>query len=45
MFLAQAASIAPRYERLPDFIRLIERLDPRGAFRNAWLDARVLGRR
>ena len=45
VFLAQAASIAPRYERLPDFIRLIERLDPRGAFRNAWLDARVLGRR
>ena len=34
---------APRYERLPDFARLAETLDPRGAFRNAWLEARVLG--
>jgi alditol oxidase len=34
---------APRYERLPDFARLAERLDPRGAFRNAWLTDRVLG--
>lgn len=45
VFLAEAASIAPRYERLPDFTRLVDRLDPRGAFRNAWLNARVLGRR
>jgi xylitol oxidase len=36
---------APRYERLPDFARLAERFDPRGAFRNAWLEARVLGLR
>jgi xylitol oxidase len=36
---------APRYERLPDFARLAETLDPRGAFRNAWLEARVLGPR
>jgi len=43
LFLADAATIAARYERLPDFIRLIERLDPRGAFRNPWLEARVLG--
>jgi alditol oxidase len=34
---------APRYERVPDFARLAETLDPRGAFRNAWLEARVLG--
>jgi len=34
----------PRYEKLPDFIRLVERLDPRGAFRNRWLDSHVLGR-
>jgi xylitol oxidase len=34
---------APRYERLPDFIRLVERLDPHGAFRNEWLERRVLG--
>jgi alditol oxidase len=36
---------APRYERVADFARLAERLDPRGAFRNAWLEARVLGTR
>ena len=34
---------APRYERLPDFNRLVERLDPRGAFRNEWLERHVLG--
>jgi hypothetical protein len=28
---------------MPDFVRLVERLDPRGAFRNPWLRARVLG--
>jgi alditol oxidase len=43
LFLATAADIAPLYERLPDFARLAERLDPRGAFRNAWLEERVLG--
>ena len=43
LFDAKAAEIAPLYERLPDFIRLVERLDPRGAFRNSWLTARVLG--
>ena len=43
VFVAGAAEIAPRYERLPDFRRLAERLDPRGAFRNAWLESRVLG--
>jgi xylitol oxidase len=36
---------APRYERVADFARLAEALDPRGAFRNAWLEARVLGSR
>ena len=34
---------APRYERVADFARLAARLDPRGAFRNAWLETRVLG--
>jgi xylitol oxidase len=43
LFVADAAAIAPLYERLPDFARLVERLDPRGAFRNDWLEARVLG--
>jgi hypothetical protein len=26
------------YERREDFVALAERLDPRGAFRNAWLE-------
>jgi alditol oxidase len=43
LFAADAAALAPRYERLPDFVRLVERLDPRGTFRNAWLEAHVLG--
>ena len=43
LFLADAASIAPLYERLPDFAHLVERLDPRGAFRNDWLEQHVLG--
>ncbi len=45
VFLADAAAIARLYERLPDFTRLVDRLDPRGAFRNAWLSTHVLGRR
>jgi xylitol oxidase len=43
LFNADAAALAPRYERMPDFIRLVERLDPRGAFCNSWLKAHVLG--
>jgi xylitol oxidase len=43
LFNADAAAIAPLYERMPDFIRLVERLDPRGAFCNSWLRAHVLG--
>ena len=43
VFLADAATLAPRYERLADFARLAARLDPRGAFRNDWLAAHVLG--
>jgi alditol oxidase len=42
LFAADAAAIAQRYERLPDFRALAERLDPRGAFRNAWLERHVL---
>lgn len=43
LFHADAAAIAPLYERHGDFVRLAERLDPRGAFRNAWLRTRVFG--
>jgi xylitol oxidase len=44
IFLADAEAIRDRYERLPDFARLVERLDPRGTFRNDWLERHVLGR-
>jgi xylitol oxidase len=43
IFLADAGETARLYERLPDFVRLLARLDPRGAFHNRWLDAHVLG--
>ena len=33
--------LAPRYPRLADFAELAARLDPRGAFRNDWLDELV----
>jgi xylitol oxidase len=34
--------VSPLYERLPAFRSLFERLDPRGAFRNAWLERHIL---
>lgn len=42
VFLAGAATIGTRYERLSDFAALAQRLDPRGAFRNDWLSTHVL---
>jgi xylitol oxidase len=44
LFLADSSAIAQLYERHSDFGALVERTDPRGAFRNDWLDTRVLGR-
>ena len=43
LFLAGAGTIGPLYERLGDFVALLDRVDPRGAFRNEWLAERVLG--
>jgi alditol oxidase len=43
LFLAEAADLAPRYERLGDFTGLAARLDPRGVFVNDWLRRHVLG--
>ncbi len=43
LFVADAAAIAPRYERFADFAGLVARLDPRRAFHNDWLETRVLG--
>jgi len=45
LFLARAEQIAPLYERYADFVYLVQRLDPRGAFRNDWLERHVLGAR
>ena len=42
LFQAGADAIAPRYPRAADFAALAARLDPRGAFRNAWLDRALL---
>jgi hypothetical protein len=43
LFLAGAETVAPLYARAGDFAALVERLDPRGAFRNTWLERHVLG--
>lgn len=43
LFLMGAESIDGLYERRDDFAALLERVDPRGAFRNRWLEKRVLG--
>jgi xylitol oxidase len=43
LFLADAKTIGPMYERLGDFAALLDRMDPRRAFRNEWLESRVLG--
>jgi alditol oxidase len=43
LFHADAAAIARLYPRHADFVAVVERLDPRGAFRNPWLETHVLG--
>ena len=43
LFLAEAGRMAELYERLPDFARLAEALDPRSAFRSPWLERHVFG--
>jgi xylitol oxidase len=43
LFMARADSIRHLYDRVDDFAALLERLDPRAAFRNEWLESRVLG--
>jgi xylitol oxidase len=45
VFLSEAGDIAELYDRLPDFIDLMERWDPRAAFRNDWLERYIVGRR
>lgn len=43
VFVATASELERRYERLPDFRRLTESMDKRGAFRNDFLDRHVFG--
>ena len=43
LFLAGAADLALRYDRLGDFTALAGRLDPRGVFVNDWLRRHLLG--
>jgi xylitol oxidase len=43
LFLAEAATVVPLYERAGDFARLAGRLDPRGVFANDWLRRHLLG--
>jgi alditol oxidase len=43
LFVATAQELESRYARLPDFRRLADRMDPRGAFRNAFLSRHVFG--
>ncbi len=42
VFLMDARTVAPLYARQADYAALVARYDPRGAFRNDWLE-RVLG--
>ena len=43
LFRANAETIGPLYERVGDFVALLGRLDPRRAFRNDWLEERIIG--
>jgi alditol oxidase len=42
VFAADAARIATNYRRHRDFVALVERMDPRGAFRNPWFERSVV---
>jgi xylitol oxidase len=41
LFLARANTLRSFYPRLPDFLKLAHRLDPRAAFTNAWFSRHV----
>jgi xylitol oxidase len=41
VFFTGRDELAERYPQLADFTRLAETLDPRGAFRNPWLEERI----
>jgi len=43
VFTASADDLRARYDRLPDFLRLMNHFDPAGKFRNAYTDRYLLG--
>jgi xylitol oxidase len=43
LFTMSPAVLQSRYERLDDFRQLLRQYDPRGKFRNAFLDRCVVG--
>jgi alditol oxidase len=43
LFTIPAPTLQARYERLPDFRALLESFDPKGTFRNAFLETFVFG--
>jgi xylitol oxidase len=43
LFTLDAGELRKRYERLPDFHRLLKEFDPRGKFRNDFLDTNIYG--
>jgi alditol oxidase len=42
LFMVDSATLARRYPRHADFVKMVDRYDPRGAFRNRWLDRNIL---
>jgi xylitol oxidase len=45
LFSTSPHTVRSRYERWPDFVSLLHRYDPRGKFRNEWLDRYLPKRR
>jgi xylitol oxidase len=43
LFMLEAGSISRLYPRLPDFLRLVDKLDPKRSFSNPWFTAHVRG--
>jgi len=43
LFLAEATDLASTYDRLADFVALVDGFDPDRRFGNQWLEAHVLG--
>ena len=43
LFTISPEKLRDRYKKLPDFVRLIEKYDPQGKFRNEFLQRNVLG--